>query len=579
MMAYSMETGEKPDEGFEEKLEKFYLDTRISKTAKFRIWEKYHFQAVKRIEDNPYQLVYDIRGVGFLIADRIARNVGFGLNSWQRIRAAIYYSLKSQAPQYGHTCVPLNFLLNLVRKLIEVDVQLIENQVNVMLDDGQLIPYKQMLYLPYMYDDEMLVSQKLLELLMTARTLLVDGAASNGELMEDQVRALSKANLHGVFILTGAPGTGKTYTITYIIDQLPRNALVKLAAPTGKAAKRMMEQTGRNASTIHRLLEPQRDKGGDWLFRRNATNPIDADVVILDEVSMMPVPLMASFMTALSPRTKLIMVGDIYQLPPVGAGFVLRDMIHSRVIPTEELTIIKRQDPGLIIENCHAIKNGEDITVDNTRDGDFILLHNEEEKDIQRVIVKTLMETLPAKYPDMDILREVQVISPMREKTMLSCLPLNILLQNELNSKAEKHKKTDFRVGDKVINMKNDYDKNIINGDIGYVQEIYDIQLKIIVQFENPEREVTLHLHDNDLQLAYAITCHKYQGSESRVVILPIHPCFAPILMQRNWLYTAVSRAKELCIIIGQKQEIPRIIQRNKQIQRYTGLTSFLTEG
>jgi len=253
-------------------------------------------------------------------------------------------------------------------------------------------------------------------------------------------------------------------------------------------------------------------------------------------------------------------------------------MIASGVIPYEELSIIKRQDPGLIITNCHHIKNGESITIDNSNGTDFIFLKQNDPENIQKVIVKTIKETIPSKYKNIDLLRDIQVISPMREKTALSCLPLNKLLQAELNSN-RKHKKTEFQVGDKVINVKNNYSKNITNGYIGYVDDIDIEGLKIVVEFENPDREVTMHLWENDIQLAYAITCHKFQGSEAPIIIVPIHSTFAPIIMQRNWLYTAVSRAKDLCILIGQEEEVNNMINRNRNLQRYTSLTEFLQGG
>jgi exodeoxyribonuclease V alpha subunit len=278
------------------------------------------------------------------------------------------------------------------------------------------------------------------------------------------------------------------------------------------------------------------------------------------------------------------MIGDIYQLPPVGAGYVLRDMIQSGVVPTEGLTIIKRQNEGLIINNCHAIKNGQDIQYENiNEDGtDFIFQEQSDVEDIQSGIMSIIKVVLPAMIKDVDILRDIQVITPLREKTELGCKLLNIYLQDKLNPnepvKINKNSYYSFRKGDKVIQTKNNYEKGIMNGDIGYVESIDKYTKSLKVQFESPDRIVQIPMYgkDNNLMMAYAITCHKYQGSENKIIIIPIHKCFGSLIMQRNWLYTAISRASELCILIGDKSQIPIIINRNFQIKRFTNLQEFL---
>ena len=389
---------------------------------------------------------------------------------------------------------------------------------------------------------------------------------------DDQQEALSKAVASGVFILTGAPGTGKTYTIKRIISSFPE-ARVALAAPTGKAAKRVYEQSGRLALTIHKLLEPQK-VGGRFVFTRDAEHPIEADLIVLDEVSMVDTPLMARFLEAVAPGTRLILVGDTYQLPSVGPGNILKDLIASGAVPSTELTIIKRQDEGLIIRNCHRIKNGEDIELGNSTARDFFVLKRDGDEAIRETILELVSRRFPESY-QADPLREVQVITPLREKTALSCKALNEAFQRRLNPTPTLDG-VRFKVGDKVIQTKNQYDLDIINGDIGYVRDIDKPARSITVQFENPDRLVELPLYENDLDLAYAITCHKFQGSEARIIVVPIHRSFGPLIMQRNWLYTAVSRAREVCVLVGQREEVPHIIRRNRQQQRFTRLQDML---
>ena len=394
------------------------------------------------------------------------------------------------------------------------------------------------------------------------------------QLFSDQQKAMEMVKKNRVCILTGAPGTGKTFTIKTIINSFP-NSKIALAAPTGKGSKRMYEQSGMKAMTIHKLLEPQKDNNG-FHFTRNADNPIDADIIITDEVSMIDVSLMAALMDAVAPNTRLIMVGDTYQLPSVGPGNILKDMISSGVIPTTELTIIKRQDEGLIIKNSHHVKNGEDIEVKNSKTSDFFFIERESEESIRETVFDLLTHRLKESYKA-DPLKDVQIISPFRERTGLSCKAFNLECQERLN-KNSKIENCHFKVGDKVIQTRNDYEKDIINGDIGYVHSINLQEKTIYVDFENPDRPVEIPLYENNLELAYSITVHKGQGSEWTIVIMPIHKCFGTLLMSRNLLYTAISRAKKVCILVGQREEIPKIIRRNHQQKRFTNLARFLNE-
>lgn len=393
-------------------------------------------------------------------------------------------------------------------------------------------------------------------------------------LFPDQTKALDEVRKASVFVLTGGAGTGKSTTVRAVLDELIKpGQRYALAAPSGKAAKRLSEVTGRSATTIHRLLEPRRTDQG-FVFTRGVGNPIEADLVVLDELSMVDVSLMARFLEAVEPGTRLILVGDPYQLPSVGPGNVLRDILLSQAIPSVELTIIKRQDEGLIIRNCHHIKNGEDIHVESERAQDFVFIPLAHEEDIQAKIVDLVSRTIPLNHK-LDSLQDIQVISPFRERTLLSCKALNEKLQQALNP----HPSLEgcrFRVGDKVIQQRNDYEQDIVNGDVGFVRAISKEERKITVRFENPERIVDLGLFENDLELAYCMTIHKSQGSEWPAVLVPIHSSFGPLMLHRNLLYTAVSRAKSLCILIGHRDEVRKIVRRPGQEKRFTGLAQLL---
>ena len=337
----------------------------------------------------------------------------------------------------------------------------------------------------------------------------------------------------------------------------------------------MYEESGMPAKTIHKLLEPMRGNRG-FYFTRTRDNPIEADLIILDEVSMIDVSLMSSFLDAVSPDTRLIMVGDSYQLPSVGPGNILKDMIESGIIPYQELTIIKRQDEGLIIRNCHRIKNGQDIELGNSTAKDFFFLKRDTEESIRETILELITTRLVKSY-NVDPLQDIQIISPLREKTILSCKALNEECQKRLNQNSSVNGSR-FKEGDKVIQTRNQYELDIINGDIGYIRSINFKEQTIYVDFKNPNRLIHIPLENNNLELAYATTIHKFQGSEAPIVIIPIHRCFGTLITQRNLLYTAVSRAQKVCILVGQREEIPKMIRRNQQQHRFTNLARFLRE-
>jgi len=543
--------------------------TKVNRRAVNRILEKWGQDAPGIIRENPYSLIDQIEGIGFLTADEVARKIGYDFAGAPRVRAGILHTLKEQAFGNGHTCLPRLHLLLEAAKALAIKEERVAEEIAPLEKDGLIVEAKDYIYLAAYFEDEKQVAEKLKVLV---RHELKPGQPDFEGLADDQKEALQKAVSSGVFILTGAPGTGKTFTIKRIISSFP-DAVIALAAPTGKAAKRIYEQTGRLALTIHKLLEPQK-VGDKFTFTRGPENPISADIIVLDEVSMVDTPLMARFLEAVAPGTRLILVGDTYQLPSVGPGNVLKDLIASGTIPSTELNIIKRQDEGLIIKNCHRIKNGQDLEYGNSTARDFFFLARDDEAAAMETILDLVSRRMPEAYKA-DPLRDVQVITPLREKTGLSCKSINAEFQKKFNQKP-RVENCWFKVGDKVIQTKNQYDLDLINGDIGYVKGIDTSFKTITVEFENPERKVDLPLFNNDLELAYAITCHKFQGSEARIVVIPIHRCFGPLILQRNWLYTAVSRAREVCVLVGQLEEVPKVIRRNQQQRRFTRLAEML---
>ncbi len=585
------------DEALQIELKELFLNIPVQKRALKQIAELWGPDAPAMIRKDPYVLPDVITGVGFATADIVGQQkLKISTTDPRRVRGAVMHAMRESVNGEGHTCLPSEELFNRVFALTSCKDQDIRDMVDLCVDNGQLVRDKPIkagigtrLYLPNMWEDEQYCIKKLLALASIEQkpvTPVLDGLA------DDQAAAVRKCLASSVSILTGPAGSGKSFAIKRVIDSLASSPTyseneVMLAAPTGKAAKRMFEHTNYPSQTIHKLLEPEqvKSKSGNaemsFVFSRNEDDPLECKTLILDETSMLDLPLFASTLRAIPPKARLILIGDVNQLPAVGAGNVLHDLIKSGTIPVAELTKIKRQNPGLLLRNAHEVKDGKPITVENENpNGDFYFLASSSQMDIQTEISDLVLKRLPTKY-GYDPLRDIQVISPFREKTQLSCKALNAKLQDALNRDGEPVGKSIFRVGDKVIQRRNDYERKIVNGDIGIVLDWFkasnDVQA-MNIRFDNPEREVGIPVYDNDLQLAYCLTCHSFQGSEAPAVIIPIHTSFGSLIMQRSWVYTAITRAKSLCIVIGEMSAFREASKRNRQVARFTSLAEKLAK-
>ncbi len=575
----------------------------ISPSLSMKIYKRYGERSQAVIRENPYALVEDIEGVGFKTADRIAASLGIAADSPGRLRAGVCYVLGEAAAGNGHTYLPREALIWQTAKLLQVEEEMARNALDTLLLDQALIA-RQMdehiaVYLPRAYKAELESARRLLELhaaLPYKPDSRLDGRIADWQeqtgltLNGDQIKAVRAAVTEGVSVITGGPGTGKTTIIRCILALLDRDAEVLLAAPTGRAAKRMSEATGREAKTLHRLLEYG---GEDGVFAKNAENPIEADVLIVDEMSMVDVFLMRGFLRALVPGTRLILVGDADQLPSVGAGNVLGDILQSDAAPVVRLTEIYRQDAqSMIVVNAHRINHGE-MPVLNSKGGDFYLERCDSGAQAAERIVEMVTTRLP-KYMGVDPLKDIQVLSPMK-KGECGVWALNRLLQERLNPGRDgmperTHGETVFRTGDKVMQTRNDYQmawrkplpggldeegQGVFNGDMGQVLIIDPEERTLTVRFDD-EREATYEdAQLEDLELAYCVSVHKSQGSEFPVVVMPAVGG-PPMLLTRNLFYTAVTRARRMVVLVGRDGAVSQMVQNANIARRYSGLCIWL---
>ena len=584
----------------------------ISNHLAVKIYEKYQAETYRVLRENPYRLAEDIQGVGFRIADEIAARVGIHADSDYRIRCGIFYVLQ-QATLDGHVYLPLQELLTNASRLLGVSEEAVHAQMDNMVMDRKLIAKGDAVFAASYYYAELSCARMLhdLNLSMEQERLpsmeaaldkkLEKLARQQGlELDELQMNAVKECIHSGVFLLSGGPGTGKTTTINMIIRYFESEGLdIFLAAPTGRAAKRMTETTGFEARTIHRMLELNstlsEDDGHRVSFERNENNPLEADVIIIDETSMVDIRIFQALLKAIVPGTRLILVGDASQLPSVGPGQVLRDLLESECFPSVTLQKIYRQDEASdIVVNAHRINQGLEIRMDN-QSKDFFLLERNDPAVIYKHLIQLIRDKLPGYVHCTPY--DMQVLTPMR-KGALGCETLNGILQNYLNPPEPLKKEhvageVTYRVGDKVMQVKNNYQleweilgkhsivvdqgMGVFNGDMGRIVEIDETASLLTVEFDECKR-VKYPFGDLDqLELSYAITIHKSQGSEYPAVLLPL--LGGPkMLLTRNLLYTAITRAKSCVTILGKSSVVREMIDNVSENKRYTALADRIRE-
>ena len=568
-----------------------------------KLYKIYGELCLAKIEENPYRLIDDVEGIGFKTADAIARNGGVEPDAPYRLRAGLKYTLQ-WARQEGHTYLPREKRVEVAAGLLQADIAPVERTLTELLLEGQLIqeqlPGEDGIFLPGMFRTEQDCALRLLRLQgQSALDNPFFRPKAQIARLEQQLditlapaqrQAVELALKAGALVITGGPGTGKTTILRFVITLLEEMGTeYALCAPTGRAAKRMGEATGRDASTIHRLLEYSYGEGG---FGRNAENTLLADVVIVDEMSMVDVPLMAALLRALAPGTRLIMVGDSDQLPSVGPGNVLRDMVDSGQIPVVRLTEIFRQSGrSAIVTNAHRSNEGQMPILEGLEDFGFEPME-EQEAVIRRLIA--LNSGKAAKLGAQEPLQDIQVLAPMK-KGPLGVYNLNKRLQEALNPPAHKKKERKygdvvFREGDKVMQIKNDYrlawtrslphqppemGEGVYNGDLGTIMSIDLYEQTLEVLFDDGRSAVYSFSMLEELELAYCISIHKSQGSEFPIVLLPLLGG-PPMLLNRNLLYTAVTRARHMVYILGRQSCIQQMVRNNQVKRRYSGLARFL---
>ncbi|WP_074573615.1 SF1B family DNA helicase RecD2 [Selenomonas ruminantium] len=561
----------------------------VSGALAARIYKKYSSFALDVLENHPYKLAQEVEGIGFATADAIAASLGMAGDDESRVAAGIDYALQ-QISTGGHCCIPEEPLIERTAKLLRVDPlrvgEVLKKQLKLQRLAVESVGGTTLIYSPYLYRAEKKVARKLLYLQRYADVLDVEnpeGMVAHWEeltgldLAKAQKEAMVAALTHGILVLTGGPGTGKTTVVRGMIDVLEMAGLeILLGAPTGRAAKRLAEATGRKTMTVHRMLEAQggRQDDGASMFAKDADEQLEADAIILDEVSMMDIVLMQHFLDAVPDGCHVILVGDVDQLPAVGPGAVLKDILRSEVIPAVRLTEVYRQnEESTIVLNAHAINAGRLPLCKPAGDFQFWEIANPEE--VARSIVKLCVEILPKQ--GWNPLTDVQVLSPMHRQEC-GVENLNKLLQAALNPPAEykgeyKNSVRTFRLNDKVMQTKNNYSKMVFNGDIGFITAVeadhITVQFSEDLQVDYEKNELV------ELQLAYAMSVHKSQGSEYPVIILPLTSGHY-IMLQRNLLYTAVTRASKQVILLGTKAALNTAVTNDRTRKRYTLLAERL---
>lgn len=557
----------------------------VSPTYAKKVFKTYGDKSIETVQKNPYQLARDIWGIGFKTADQTARQMGVQMAADIRIDSGVEYVL-SELSNQGHTCYPVDKFLEKAQELLTVESNLIDARLAAILAEDRIVIASlevarkpiMCIWLKLFHVCERGIvkewkrlhkGKSLLRRIAPDKAIIWAQEKLKIELATNQKTAVAQSLSEKIQIITGGPGTGKstiTKVILLITQQLTKKIL--LAAPTGRAAKRLSEITKMEASTIHSLLEFDFGING---FRKNLENPLDCDLLIVDEASMIDTVLMYSLLKAIPSHARLILVGDIDQLPSVGAGNVLQDLIASEKIPVTRLTDIFRQAANSkIIINAHKINAGQFPNIKTEPDADFFFIEKELPEQIVELIPTLVKNRLPKKY-GLNSFNDIQVLSPMN-RGIIGTRNLNLILQKELNPSKDpliKMGRT-FHLHDKVMQLKNNYDKEVFNGDVGRIQKIDRIEQELYVDFEG--KIVNYDFSDIDqLMLAYAVSVHKYQGSECPCIIMPMHTTHYMMLF-RNMLYTGMTRGKRLVIIIGTKKALSMAIRNNKVAKRYSGL-------
>lgn len=546
----------------------------VSTAYAAKIYRQYGKESIDTVKTNPYKLADDIWGIGFKTADTIASKMGYEKNDLRRLKSGVTYTLSHMAEE-GNVYAEEEQLVKSAIELLDADEAPVRQAISEMLQSEDLIADAEAIYMPPFYYAEVGTANRLNKLLDCVEGSLfniipdisVISKQTGVEYDEVQAEAIREAVSSKVMVLTGGPGTGKTTTTQGIIAALKAMGLrILLAAPTGRAAKRMSEATGMEAKTIHRLLEYNPQDG----YKRNDDNPLEGDALIVDECSMIDLLLMNNLMKAIPAGMRLVLVGDIDQLPSVGAGNVLRDIIDSKRIPVIRLTRIFRQaQESRIVMSAHAINKGVFPDTSNGKNTDFFFIQQEDPEQAVETIVKLVKERLPNAYkrPTSDI----QVLTPM-QRGVVGAANLNMALQTVLNPGQVSLNRSgySFRQGDRVMQLRNNYDKEVFNGDLGYIERVDMEDRTLFVCFDGRTVEYDVSELD-ELTLAYAITIHKSQGSEYPIVVMPVLMTHY-VMLQRNLIYTGITRAKKICVLVGTKKALSFAIRNLSVLKRNTKL-------